>query len=47
MTPIVKPETWYRLYWAVMGLGFLGAAYWVVKWAIVAAYMEIMLMRAQ
>lgn len=37
-----KNETaWYRIYWACMALGCLGALYWVVKWAVMAAVMEL------
>lgn len=46
MQPLVKPETWYRIYWTIMGLGTLGAAYWIIKWAIMAAYFEIRLMES-
>lgn len=44
---VVSPPTWYRIYWGLMALGAMGAAYWVVKLAILAAYMEIVLMRAR
>lgn len=42
---IVTPEQWYRIYWTLMGLGFLGAAYWVIKWAVMAALMDLGSMR--
>ena len=46
MQPLVKPETWYRIYWTLMGLGFAGVGYWIIKWAVMAALMEIRLMEA-
>ena len=43
---IVTPESWYRIYWTCMGLGFMAVGYFMIKWAILAAYIEILLMRA-
>lgn len=41
----MKPETWYRIYWTAMGLGFMAVNYvamrHAVKWAIVAAAHEL------
>ena len=42
---IVTPEQWYRLFWVAMGVGFLAAQYFVIKWAVLAAYMQIMALR--
>ena len=37
---LVSPEDWYKLFWVLMGVGFLAAQYFVIKWAILAALME-------
>lgn len=38
---VVTPEQWYRIYWTLMGIAGFVAMYFVVKWAIIAALVEI------
>lgn len=40
MEPIVKPETWYRIYWTLMGLGFMVVNFFVMREAVAAAIVQ-------
>lgn len=38
---IVTPEQWYKLWWGAWTLGAAALGYFVIKWAIVAAALEL------
>ena len=37
---IVTPADWYKAFWVLMGVLWLAAGYFVVKYAVLAALME-------
>ena len=40
---LVTPERWYVGFWLLAASGFLAAEYFVIKWAVMAAYMQLMI----